>query len=119
MALMVIAGCEGGGIGGGGGASASTEEATVKGTVKINGKPATKGIVNFDPSNINRKMEGVRKADIGSDGSYTVKTLVGGNNVSVNTPETQKDSKLMYNQTTFEVKSGENTLDIEVPTPAK
>src|SRR5262245_43804881 len=51
VALMVI----GWGCSGTPAVSTSTTEATVKGTVTIQGKPATKGTVEFDPANYQRK----------------------------------------------------------------
>jgi len=87
--------------------SSSMTEATVKGTVKVKGKLATKGTVVFDPSNYIRKMERARNAPVGKDGSYTIKTLVGENVATY--------SGMPYDRVVFEVKEGENTLDIEVP----
>jgi hypothetical protein len=107
------------GCGGGGSApavSSSTTEATVGGTVRIKGKPATKGEVTFDPANSQRNV-GARTAPIGADGTYTVTTLVGGNTVRVATPETTRDPQLQFNETTIDVQSGTNTLDIVLPAP--
>src|SRR5581483_8540659 len=50
-------------------ASSSTTEATVKGTVKINGKLATEGTITFDPTNQNRQTIGARKGTINKDGT--------------------------------------------------
>jgi hypothetical protein len=108
------------GCGAGGSApavSSSMTEATVSGTVTIKGKPATKGEVSFDPANVSRNV-GARTAPIGADGTYTITTLVGGNVVRVATPETTKDPVLQYNETTFDVQSGTNQLDIVLPAPA-
>jgi hypothetical protein len=93
----------------------STTEATVKGIVTIRGKLVAGGTISFDPSNVKRKSEPVRSARIGKDGSYTIKTLVGRNNVSVSTPVTVKDPLLQYNSCSFDVANGENTYAIEVP----
>src|SRR5947208_3458602 len=67
--------------------TASTDEATVTGTVTIRGKRATEGTVTFDPSNARRTMVPARTAPIGSDGAYTIRTLVGGNHVEVAIPK--------------------------------
>lgn len=99
--------------------SSSNAEATVHGTIKIDGKPVTGGEVNFDPSNVNRKSAGVNSAKIGKDGTYTVKTLAGGNSVSVTSPEVIKNPKLQYNSRGFEAKSGDNVLDFDLTVPAK
>lgn len=92
----------------------STAEATVSGKVSFSGKTATKGTVVFDPSNYKRKDASPRSAEIGADGSYTVTTLVGQNQVSVNSPELKNSD---YPPIEFDVQSGDNTFDIEV-TPA-
>ena len=110
--LLAVWGC-----GGGGSApsvSSSRTEATVSGTVTIKGKPATKGEVTFDPANSQRNVA-ARTAPISGDGTYTVTTLVGGNIVRVATPETTRDPQLQFNETTFDVQSGTNTLDIVLP----
>jgi hypothetical protein len=98
--------------------SSSMTEATVSGTVTIKGKPATKGEVSFDPANVSRNV-GARTAPIGADGSYTVTTLLGGNVVRVATPETARDPALQFNETTFDVQSGTNKLDIVLPAPTQ
>jgi hypothetical protein len=102
----------------GGGApsvSSSDEEATVHGAVRINGKPAKKGTISFDPANVQRKSAPVNTADISADGTYTVKTLVGENRISIVSPETRKDPKLQYNSESFDVKSGDNAHDVAIP----
>jgi hypothetical protein len=113
---MVLAGW---GCGGGSApsVSSSTAEATVSGTVTIKGKPATKGEVSFDPANINRNV-GARTAQLNADGTYTVTTLLGGNVVRVATPETARDPVMKFNETTIDVQSGTNTLDIVLPAPS-
>lgn len=90
----------------------STAEATVKGTVTLNGKPATQGEVVFDPANYQRKDAAPRSAPIESDGSYSVTTLTGTNQVNVNSPElTDSDVAALE----FDVQSGDNTFDIVLP----
>jgi len=98
--------------------SSSSTEATVHGTIKIDGKAVTGGTVSFDPSNVSRKAAPVSAGQIGKDGSYTVKTLVGGNRVSVNSPEVNKNPKLRYNSRPFDVQSGDNTFDFDLTAPA-
>ena len=111
LTLIVV----GGGCGGGApSVTSSSEEATVHGTVKIKGKPASTGKVTFDPSNVSRRTAPVATGDIKKDSTYSVRTLVGANSVSVTTPETQKDPKLGYNTTSYDVKSGDNTYNIEI-----
>ena len=92
----------------------STTEAEVKGKVQVNGKTLKGGKVIFMPGNESRPGVGNRKVDIGADGTYVVKTLVGPNGVLVEAPETQGDPRL-YSQQNFDVQGGTNTFDISVP----
>lgn len=96
--------------------SGSTEEATVKGTVRIRGKPATNGIVSFRTSNINRPNAPLKEAPIGKDGTYTVTTLIGENFVEVSCKElfTPKNRVLLENEQMVNINSGENALDIDL-----
>jgi len=112
VALALAPGC---GASGTPSATSSSEEATVKGTVKVLGKPATDGKLTFDPSNVNRPNAPVRTVTIGKDGTYEVKTLVGPNSVSVNLPRTGKPVRGMSPELGIDVKSGGTTFDIELP----
>jgi hypothetical protein len=112
VALAASSGCGGGGAPP---ASSSTAEATVKGTVKLRGKPLTAGRVVFDPGNINRADQMAREAPISKDGTYEIKALVGGNNVRLAGPAVAKDPTLEYQSQAVEVRSGENTIDLEFP----
>jgi hypothetical protein len=58
----------------------SLTEVTVTGVVKVKGTPATGGQISFNPSNRDRKVSAF-SAPIGADGSYTVKTYTGENEV--------------------------------------
>src|SRR5262245_5524213 len=91
-ALAVGAGCSGAAVNPE--ATGSTTEANAKGTVKVRGKLVTNGEVVFDPANLNRPTAPVRTAPISKDGTYTIKTLIGPNNVTVNSRETLGDSNL-------------------------
>lgn len=105
-----------GGWGCGGGmpnASSSTAEASVKGTVKVRGKPATKGTLVFDPANINRPDVGSREAPIQPDGSYEIKAVVGGNSVRITGPLIAKEPSLEYQSRPVEVQAGENTIHLD------
>src|SRR3954469_23479845 len=66
--------------------STSTEEAEVKGTVKVRGKPVTKGTVSFHSANIKRATKDVT-VDIQKDGTFTARTVVGHNTVMVDCRE--------------------------------
>lgn len=98
--------------------SASSEQATVHGHVTVKGKAVTKGTVSFNPANSARKSAPTVTADISSDGTYTVKTLIGGNTVTVRTPETAKNPKLSYYSKQVEVRSGDNEESFDV-TPSR
>ena len=93
----------------------STEEATVHGVITINGKPVTSGRVVFDPANIKRNVQ-PRKAEIGKDGSYTMKTLVGENVVKLESNEVMK-ANLETQFISTKVEPGDNTFDIKLPLP--
>jgi len=92
----------------------STSEATVKGTVIINGKPATKGTVAFDPSNYKRKDAALRTAPLNSDGTYEIKTLVGLNSVKVTGPAAEKAGTAYVNMQ-YDVPAEGGTYNIELP----
>jgi hypothetical protein len=111
FALALGAGC------GGATATSSRDEATVHGTVTVKGKRATRGKVFFNPANVNRKDTGSVEAAIAKDGTYTLKTLVGSNLITVTTPETVKDPVLQYFTDRFVVGSGDNTFEIDVKPP--
>ena len=53
---------------------------TVTGVVTVKGKPASGGQITFNPSNRDRKVPAFA-APIGQDGSYTIKTYTGENEV--------------------------------------
>jgi hypothetical protein len=95
----------------------STAEAKVTGTVKVNGKPMTSGTVTLDPTNYARANAGARTAEIKSDGTYEVTTLVGKNLLRVNGPEIIKNPGLGYANETVDVPSGGTTHDIILPPP--
>src|SRR4051794_31842506 len=104
-------GCDGGGTPP---ASSSREEASVRGAVTIKGKPATGGQITFDPSNIYRKDAPYFSAKIGSDGSYSLKTLVGENVISVQGPQVDKIPSLASNERHVDIKSGENSIPVDL-----
>jgi len=97
--------------------SGSLEEATVKGTVRVRGKPVTSGVVSFRCSNINRPTATTREAKINKDGTYTITTLVGENFVEVSSKDvfSSKTPELIENEQMVRIQSGENNLDINIP----
>lgn len=97
-------------------ASSSTEEATVKGTVRVRGKPVTNGIITFRASNINRPDVQAKEFPIGKDGTYTATTLVGANFVDVTAKELSQPKNRMFieNEQMVTINAGENTLDVSL-----
>ena len=97
--------------------SGSMEEATVKGIVRVRGKPVTNGRVTFRSSNINRRTAQTKEAEIDKDGRYTITTLVGENFVEVACKEIfqPKNRQLIENEQMVKIQSGENTLNIDLP----
>jgi hypothetical protein len=103
--------------------SSTEEEGTVHGRVTVDGKPVTAGEVVFNPANHLRKMAALRSAPIGADGTYTVTTLTGSNSVMI-APEAdprarKKAGTVPSKMIPFEVKPGDNTFNIELPTPTE
>src|SRR5271166_4569584 len=93
----------------------TTAEATVKGTVRVRGKPMAGGEIAFDPSNNQRKAEKPRRATIGSNGTYSVTTLEGQNSARISGPMVKKEPQLGYGIHTLDVKPGDNTFNIDLP----
>ncbi len=109
-ALLTLSGCDGGSPPS---VDTSKSEATVKGVVKVNDAPATEGEIIFDAANYQRKDVAPRSAPIGKDGTYTIKTLTGGNKVTLGGSVAKKNPILQHEMRTVEVKSGENTYDFD------
>jgi hypothetical protein len=97
--------------------SGSLREATVKGTVRIHGKPVKNGSVTFNCVNIRRPDATPPRAPINRDGTYAIKTLVGENYVEVSCREltTPKNRVLADTQIPVMVQAGENTIDLDLP----
>jgi hypothetical protein len=91
----------------------SNTEATVKGVVKVGGAPVTGGEIMFNPANYKRKDAAARSAPIGKDGTYTITTLTGENQVKLGGELARKDPVLEHQQQAVDVKPGENTLDFD------
>ncbi len=58
-----------------------------------------------------------RTAAINKDGTYEITTLVGYNSVRVAGPPLEKDPQLGYAALRYEVRSGDNSFNIELPPP--
>ena len=91
----------------------SLTEATVSGVVSVRGKPATAGLIRFNPSNAGRIVP-ARTAEIGPDGHYTIKTLTGDNRVTFDGEIAKKNSGLGLMKEYADVKSGENQIDYDL-----
>jgi hypothetical protein len=91
----------------------SNTEATVKGVVKVGGVPATEGEIIFNPANYKRKDATQRTAPIGKDGTYTITTLTGENQVKLGGALAQRNPVLAREQRALDVQPGENTFDFE------
>jgi len=121
--LMACGGCDP--HGGAPSVSGSLEEATVKGTVRVYGKPVNNGSVIFNCVNIRRPNATPPQAPIKKDGTYEIKTLVGQNYVEVSCRELAKAKNRMFADTQIPVmvQAGENTIDLDLPpnsaTPGK
>ncbi|MDR3638928.1 MAG: hypothetical protein P4L84_34300 [Isosphaeraceae bacterium] len=100
--------------------SSSQEEATVHGKVTYQGKPLSGGEIRFNPANARRPDAVMRTATLDKDGSYTIKTLVGQNTVSLSVPSlSKKDPRLSYTMIPYDVQSGDNTFPVELPRKEK
>src|SRR5262249_20629047 len=82
--------------------------------VIINGKPATKGTVTFDPSNYKRKDAALRTTPLKNDGTYEIKTLVGLNTVKVTGPAAEAAGTAYVNMQ-YDVPAEGGTYNIELP----
>jgi hypothetical protein len=101
--------------------SGSQEEATVKGTVRVRGKPVAGGEITFKCANVNRPKAQPRSAPIAKDGGYEIKTLIGQNYVEVSCTELNRkeNRELRDREWAFMVNSGENTIQIDIPATAQ
>jgi len=88
-------------------------EATVTGTVVVRGKPATGGEVRFNPANVDRQV-GPRSAPIGKDGTYTITTYTGGNQIGFGGSLATDNPGLFRHKQYYEVRRGENKLDFDL-----
>jgi len=94
--------------------SSSSEKVQVKGTVTLKGKPLSGGQIIFDPANINRRDAPVATLELGKDGTFSGETLAGENAVMVHGPAIDKSPDLSANRQIIDLKSGENTVNIDL-----
>jgi hypothetical protein len=109
LASSLIAGC------GDGKPSIDTSrtEGTVTGTVTVKGQPATGGAIQFNPSNSGRIVP-TRSAPIGPDGSYTITTYTGGNQVRFDGEVAAKNRGVGLMREYVDVRPGENKVDFDL-----
>ena len=91
----------------------SLSEATVTGVVSVKGVPATGGTVLFNPSNSGRIVP-TRTAPIGPDGTYTITTYTGVNQVSFGGEVAAKNRGVGLLKDFAEVTSGVNKKDFDL-----
>jgi hypothetical protein len=91
----------------------SMTEATVTGVVKVKGLPAGGGEVVFNPSNRFRIVPS-RTATIGADGTYTVTTYTGGNEVSFRGDVATKNRGVGLVKEFVDVRGGKNKFDFDL-----
>jgi hypothetical protein len=96
----------------------SLTEATVTGVVTAKGVPVTGGTIHFNPSNAGRISE-TKTAQIGPDGTYTIKTYTGDNKVTYGGEVATKNMGVGLRNDYASVESGENKLDFDVLGPGK
>ena len=94
----------------------SRNEGIVKGTVRVRGTPADGGTILFNPSNSERQVA-TRSATIGKDGTYTITTFTGGNQVSFDGEIATKNQGVGLAREYVEVKRGENQADFDLMSP--
>lgn len=108
LGLTIIPGCEDSKPS----TSSSTTEATVKGSVLIDGKPVTSGDILFDASNYQRQMP-ARSAPISKDGTYEIKTYLGENTIKLGGAAARRSPIVQNMKRSLDVKAGENTFNFE------
>jgi hypothetical protein len=91
----------------------SLSEATVSGVVSVKGVPATGGTIHFNPSNSGRIVP-TRTAEIGPDGSYTIKTYTGDNQVTFGGEVARKNTGVGLMKDYASVQSGGNKIDFDI-----
>jgi hypothetical protein len=91
----------------------SRNEATVSGTVKVKGVPAEGGTIIFNPSNSER-IVAARSAPINKDGTYTITTYTGGNQILFEGDLAMKNREIGLLREYVEVQRGTNTADFDL-----
>jgi hypothetical protein len=92
---------------------ASNDKISVSGSVTVGGKALTGGDVIFDAKTSSRSSIDVVKSPIGKDGSYTAKTHVGTNHISVSAPDLTAAQKAEV--VTKILQPSDSKVDVTVP----
>lgn len=104
--LLALGGCDGTPS-----VDSGNVEANLTGSVKVDGVPVKDGELTFDASNSGRSG-GIKTAPV-KDGTYSVKTLTGSNTIKLTGKIAKGKPMLQQQRRSFEVKSGDNTFDME------
>jgi hypothetical protein len=91
----------------------SMTEATVSGVVSVKGKPADGGTILFNGNSSGRSVP-IRTAEIGPDGSYTIKAFTGVNQVSFDGKIAAKNPGVGLVKEACDVASGENKANFDL-----
>jgi hypothetical protein len=91
----------------------SLTEATVSGTVRVKGQPAEGGTIVFNPSNSERLVAS-KSATINKDGTYTITTYTGGNQILFDGDIARKNREIGLIRDYVDVHRGENTADFDL-----
>jgi hypothetical protein len=91
----------------------SLTEATVSGIVSVKGKPADGGQILFNGNSSGRSVP-IRTAEIGRDGSYTIKAFTGVNQVSFDGEIASKNRGVGLVKEACDVVSGENKANFDL-----
>lgn len=95
--------------------SSSDKEVSVKGKVTYKGKELLKAKVQFETANINRPNAPTFTFDVQDDGTYSGKTLIGENNITVSPPPNWKSkTEFPMNRKVEVLTDGENVVDIDL-----
>jgi hypothetical protein len=97
------------------GVDTSLTEATVTGIVSVKGKPVEGGTILFNPGNSERLVAS-KSAPIGKDGSYSIKTYTGGNQVSFDGEVASKNRGVGLIKEFVDVRPGSNKADFDLMT---
>jgi len=91
----------------------SKNEAKVSGTVRVRGVPAEGGTIVFNASNSER-IVGAKSAPINKDGTYSITTYTGGNQVLFEGDVAMKNREIGLLREYVDVQRGENDHDFDL-----